>query len=122
MLNSPKYQKHLKETLSQHNNETPTDRYGIVASYDPVTNTAKVLSSAPDSDRLGDIYDRVPCPTTAGIQMAAPEPGRGCWLIFSGRNEGRPMISHFFNHDYQKYDYYRHTIADNGVPNFMVSM
>lgn len=123
MADYPKFDKYIKDQAAQSNMETPTPRYGIISSYNTNNNTATVILSAPDSDGIQQILDRVPCPITPGVQMAAPGPGTPCFVVFlSSRNESRPIISHFFNHEYQKRDYYRHTDARNGISQFYLNM
>lgn len=123
MAQYPKFDKYVSEKAAQRQMEMPIGRYGIVSSYDPTNNTATVILSAPDSDGIQQILSQVPCPVYPGIQTAAPEPGRPCYVEFlSARNESRPVITHYFNHEYQKRDYYRHTDARNGVSQFYLNM
>jgi hypothetical protein len=123
MANYPKFDKYIDDKAAQRHMGSPVPRYGIISSYDPNNNTATVILSAPDSDGIQQILDKVPCPTYMGLQMAAPEPGRPCFVTFlSSRNESRPVITHFFNHLYQKRDYYRHTDARSGVSQFYLNM
>lgn len=120
---NPKFDKHIKEKISQARAEESANRYGIVMSYDRMSNTATVLLSAPESDGTGDLVRGVLCPVYPGIQMAAPEPGRPCWVVFKDRKgEKFPMISHYFNHNYQKFDYAKQNRHFIGLPRFYTAM
>lgn len=95
-------------------------KVGIIQSYDPVSNTATVLTAANDSDVPNDIITDVMCPVFPGIQMVAPEPGRPCWIVMkSGFNDRRAMISHFFNHNFSNYDYSKQYSIRSGIPSYM---
>lgn len=121
--NNQKFNKFIDSKIQRSDDTRNIDRFGVVLNYDSVTNTATVLMSSPVTESAGDILENVPCPVTMGIQTAAPEPGRPCWVCFKGsRGEKYPMISHFFNHNFQKYDYQRHTQAASGIPYYMLSM
>ena len=121
--NNPKFNKFIDSKIQTSDDTRNIDRFGVVLNYDGVTNTATVLMSSPVTESAGDILENVPCPVTMGIQTAAPEPGRPCWVCFKGnRGENYPMISHFFNHNFQKYDYQRHPQAASGIPYYMLSM
>lgn len=123
LSNNPKFNQYIESKIQTSDETRNIDRFGVVLSYNPITNTATVLMSSPNTETAGDILENVPCPVIMGIQMAAPEPGRPCWVCFKGnRGEKYPMISHYFNHDYQKYDYNRHTTASSGIPYYMLSM
>lgn len=45
-----------------------------------------------------------------------------CWVQFKGVTQTNPMITHFFNHSYNKIDYGKQYYADNEVPRFMMEM
>ena len=123
IANNPKFNQYIDSKIQTSDETRNIDRFGVVLSYNGVTNTATVLMSSPSTESAGDIIENVPCPVLMGIQMAAPEPGRPCWVCFKGnRGEKYPMISQFFNHDFEKYDYQRHTAASTGIPFYMLSM
>lgn len=120
---APNFDQHLKDQARQHASEAPVARYGSVVSYDPAKNTATVALSAKDSDGIDRYLENVPCPVFMGIQLAAPEPGRPCYVVWlSANSESRPVISHYFNHEYQKRDYYRQSDARTGVSQFYLNM
>lgn len=121
--NNPKFNKFIDSKIQTADETRNIDRFGIIMGYDEVTNTATVLLSSPTSETAGDMIKNVPCPLIMGVQMAAPEPGRPCWVCFKGNSgERHPMITHYFNHNYQKYDYDRHSSASTGIPYYMLSM
>lgn len=115
-----RFDQFINNKILKHDGERETDRYGIIISYNPLDNTATVALSGQDSDYLTDLIKNVPCPTYLGFQMAAPEPGRGCWVTFKGGKLSQPFITHFYNHDYKKYDYHRVTNAENSVPRYLL--
>jgi hypothetical protein len=122
MRHHTKFDNHIQDKIQGYADTHPTGRYGVISSYDPLTNTATVLLTAPDSDLVQQIIPKVPCPVYHGIQNAGPQPGTLCWVSFlSAKNESRPIITHFFNHNYEGKDYYRHTDARTGVPQYMLS-
>lgn len=103
--------------------ENNPGNFGIVQTYDPATNTATVLMSAPDSDELGDLITNVPCPVTLGIQNVAPEPGRPCWVVFKGaQNDRKAMISHYFNHQFEKFDHPKLYNARSSIPRYSLGI
>lgn len=119
---NPKFDRNMKERTLQHEAERSWSRPGVIISYDRRTNLATVLLTGPSSDQTGDMVRDVPCPVYMGFQLAAPEPGRPCWVDFRGKEDSGPVITHYFNHNYSKYDMDRSSRADTGVPQFMLHM
>ena len=119
---NPKFDSHLRQQYSQREAERAWSRPGIIISYDKTENTATVLLTGPSSDQNGDVYKDVPCPVYPGIQMAAPEPGRPCWIDFRGRDETRPIVVNYFNHNFNRFDYTRMSRAETGVPQYKLHM
>jgi hypothetical protein len=115
-----KFEDHLEKRAKGEHNKRVTDRQGIVLGYNPMTNTASVALSGQDSDLVTDIIKNVPCPTYNGMQLSAPEAGRHCWVTFKGGRESQPMITHFYNHDYQKYDYRRMNKSKSDIPKYLM--
>lgn len=118
-IHNPKFENHIKSRISQADSERVKSRYGIVTGYDRTSNTATVLMTASDSDLPSEVLKNVPCPVLLGVQTVAPEPGRPCWVVFKGNSETFPVISHFFNHSYEKFDYKRQNNASTGIPSFV---
>lgn len=100
-------------------NQSTGGRIGIIQSYDPRTNTATVMLTAPDSDTPGDIITNVMCPVLMGLQLASPEPGRPCWVVFRGSNDKAAVIVNYFNHMFSHYDYNRLYDARSAIPKYM---
>jgi len=119
---NPKFTEHIRKLIDQRELEKPRGRQGVIIDYNIEANTATVLLAASDSDLPTDIIKHVPCPTMLGVQPVAPEPGRLCWVAFRGASEANPVITHFYNHSYAKYDLDRQTNADTGVPRFLFRM
>lgn len=123
MINNPKFDKYINSKIKQNTDESSRDRFGIIMEYNKFSNTATVVLSSPHSEEVGDIIREVPCPVAMGVQTAAPEAGRPCWVVFKGNTgEQYPMITHYFNHNYLKYDYEQQSAAKSGIPFFMTGM
>jgi hypothetical protein len=114
-----KFESHLRERIAQSSGVKVNDRHGLILSYNATKNTATVALTGQDSDFITDLLKEVPCPTYMGLQVAAPEPGRGCWVAFKGGHESQPMITHFYNHDYEKFDYRKMSSAKNDIPRYL---
>lgn len=119
---TPKFKQALREEIAGSSNESARPRYGIIVSYDINLNTATVVLSAPDSDQVERILDHVVCPVYPGVQMLNPQPGQGCWVVWAGgKNDSRPMITHFFDWNYgSKNDNTR--LAAHTIPQYLLSM
>lgn len=98
-----------------------TERYGLILEYDKHTNTATVILPKYGTDDPGEIYTNVLCPTEIGVQSLAPEMGRPCFVSFM-RSTNTPIISSFFNHDFEEVDERRHDAVQNTVPRFMMEL
>lgn len=96
--------------------------WGIVLTYDALTNSATVLMSRPGGDDTGETYANVPCPVNMGVQGVAPEPGRSCMVTFKHGNSRLPVITNFFNYDYATTDRPRQAHAITPLPRFMMDM
>lgn len=121
--NSPKYDEHLKNVMHEDRLSRNISRPGIIQAYDPKSHTATVLMSAPDSDARGNILTNVLCPVFPGIQNVAPDLGRPCFVVFrNGQNDKKAMISHYFNHNYNKYEYTKHNFARSAIPTYMTGL
>lgn len=111
-----------RNSINQQMRQSPSGTNGIVLDYDPVTNNAVVLLAQPNSDAQGEILTDVPCPAMIGVQHQAPEAGRGCWVQFKGSDMTFPIITHYFNYNYEKFDYSKQNQAVNPLPRFMLDM
>ena len=115
-----RFEKHLEHKIEGERGRRVTDRQGMILAYNPVKNTATVAMSGQDSDYITEIIKDVPCPTYNGIQAYAPEAGRHCYVVFKGGRESQPMITHYYNHDYEKYDYHRVSNSRSDIPKYLM--
>lgn len=120
-MTNPKTTQTIKSVINQVGSEQAKARMGVIAKYDKVTNTATVFLTGQDSDEITDIVSNVLCPVTMGVQTVAPEPGRPCWVVFRGGMDAQPMITHYFNHSYRKYDYGRTYSAPSSIPHHILA-
>lgn len=118
--------KYLKECIQNeiHSNRVqyPSMALGVVSSYDRYTNTATVIVSKPDTDEVDEILHKVPCPVLLGVQSVAPSPGMPCLVAYKGGNRHQPLITHFYNHRYDMYNYGPQNKADVAIPNFLLNL
>lgn len=114
-----RFEKHIDNKIAADRSVRTTDRNGIILSYNPKTNTATVALSGQDSDDMGDIVKNVPCPTYHGLQLCAPKMGRPCYVVFKGGRESQPMITHYYNHSYEKFDYESMTNSHSTIPKYL---
>lgn len=111
-----------RTAVNENKLQSMTGRLGVIASYDDVTNTATVMISGEQSDAVEDILRNVMCPVVLGVQSVAPSAGRLCWVVFKNGNYSQPLISHYYNHRYDQYDYPKQTQANNGLPSYLLGM
>jgi hypothetical protein len=115
-----KVQKQIDQTLQNQHYQKLTDAVGVILSYDRFANTATVLISKSETDEAEEILKNVPCPTYIGVQMAAPEPGRPCVVIFRNGNITQPLITHYYNHRYSEFDYGRQSPTQFDIPTHLL--
>jgi hypothetical protein len=119
----PKFEKAIREkVVDTAADQSYTAGYGIILDYDTTYNTATIMMSDKGSDGVGEMLTDVPCPTFIGLQLAAPEPGRPCWVNFKDNNQQFPVVTHYFNPAYNKIDYAKQTTASNTMPRFILGM
>lgn len=119
----PKFEQAIRENIvDAAEAQKAQPGYGIILDYDPTYHTATVMMADAFSDQPGELLYGVMCPTTVGLQVTAPEPGRPCWVVFRANDRNNAMITHFFNHVYHKIDYIRNTEALNTIPRYMLGM
>ncbi len=121
-MDNVKLDRYIADALLRDRQSRAVNRSGVVASYDPVSNTATVIMSDNFSNQVKDVVRNVLCPTSNGVQMVAPEPGRGCWVAFDGVDQQYPHIVSFHNTLYAKYDAEKQTEAYSGMPKYMLDM
>lgn len=118
----PKFEKRLDQDLSKREMGNLGGREGIIIAYNSFKNTATVMLSDPKTDTPGEIIQNVKCPTYLGLQMAAPDPGRYCYVQFKRGGFKNPIITHFYNENYTDYDYEAQTKVRTWTPNFYSSI
>lgn len=120
MASLPKFESKLQDKIAQPGiDQMAHDGYGIVLGFDSNNNTATVLMSNKGSDAPGQTYTNVPCPTSIGVQMVAPDRGRPCWIAFKDSSYQYPIITAFFNPIYSQIDYTKQTQSITTTPRFM---
>jgi hypothetical protein len=97
-------------------------RLGVVSQYDPAQNTATVMITKEQTDEIEEIVTNVMCPRTLGVQTVAPSPGIMCWVVFKDNNITQPLITHFFNHRYEQFDYYKQNLTLDRMPNYLMEL
>lgn len=123
MPHYPKFEQKIYERVVQPQLEQGAQPgYGIVMDYNAQENTATVLMSSRGSEDVDQLYTKVPCPVYMGVQSAAPEKGRHCWVSFKDNSTNYPVVTHYFNHFYSNIDYDRHNLAVNVTPRYMLNM
>ena len=116
----PKFEKAIQERIVQpdaHRRNAPSK--AMVLNYDRVSNTAQIMTVRPGSEQTHEIYNRVPCPQSSGVQTVSPEFGRMCWISFPGGSLNTPVITSFFSPNHSTTDYEKHSVAKNDLPHFM---
>lgn len=116
----PKFEEAIKNNIvNPAINQTKQPGYGLVLDYDPVNNTATIITAKHGTDRPDQLYYNVPCPVSPGVQGVAPEVGRPCWLVFRDPQSPTPMITHFFSFNHLDKDYRDQNQTNNLIPRFM---
>lgn len=115
-------QKYVDDSHSSRQFQRMVGRVGVVCSYDAQQNTATIMISKEQTDEIEEILTNVLCPRTLGIQTVAPSPGLLCWVAFKDNNITQPLITHFFNHRYQQFDYNKHTSTPDTMPNYFLGL
>lgn len=101
-------------------NTRRTGALGVIMEYNKYDNTCTVALSEADSDVVTEIISNVACPTQIGVQAAAPEPGRICWVAFKSGNATQPFVVNYYNHRYQTHDYERQTRTPFSIPSHLM--
>lgn len=99
-----------------------TPSMGIVLKYNREKHEVTIVTARPGSNQLGEMYTRVPCPQTNGVQTVAPQVGRPCWISFPNGEQSSPVVTGFFNPYYRDNDFENESIAINDTPRFMMEL
>lgn len=113
-------QKQIDQTIRDDRYKKLSNAVGVILSYDKFANTATVMVSKSETDEAEEILKNVPCPTNIGVQMAAPEPGRLCVVIFRNGNITQPLITNYYNHRFSQYDYNRQSPTQVDIPSYLL--
>jgi hypothetical protein len=111
----------VKDSLQMDRAQRPNGVLGVISSYDRYTNTATVMVSKPDTDEIEEILPNVPCPVLLGVQSVAPEPGRPCYVVYKNGNKSQALITHYYNHRYDHYDYFKQARAEVLLPSYLLN-
>lgn len=112
----------ISNQVNSIKNKPKTGSQGVVLQYHSEQNTATVLLSRQNSSLPGEVLNSVPCPYIPGLQYAAPEPGRMCWVDFRGDNNANPVITHFFSTNFRVTDHQAHNRSNTNIPKFLIDM
>lgn len=112
----------INDAIQKNQAQFMSGRLGVISSYNEVNNTATVMISGEQTDVVEEILQNVMCPVTLGVQSVAPSPGRQCWVVFKNNNISQPLITHYYNHRYDQYDYSKQTQANIGLPNYLLGL
>lgn len=115
-----KIQQQIDKTIHDKKYQKLDNAIGTILRYDQYSNMATILISKSETDEAEEILKNVPCPTFIGIQMAAPEPGRVCNVIFRNGNITQPMIINYYNHRYGELDYPKQIGSQNNLPSYLL--
>lgn len=118
-INYPKFDQKINDQIQNAKMQGAKSRIATVVQYDRITNNMTVIMESHYSDTLGNIVDKIPCPITYGVQSVAPEPGDRCVIGFRDDNERHPYVISFIN-DYQNGRLTNMSIANSGIPRFLI--
>lgn len=110
----------IRECLTADRGQSPSGVFGVVTSYSRYTNTATVVVTKADTDEIDEVLNNVPCPVLLGIQSVAPTPGMPCYILYKGGNSSQAVISHFYNHRYNDYNYGPQNETPTAIPTYLL--
>jgi hypothetical protein len=117
--NYPKFDQKINDQIIASRMQQSRPRMGTVVEYNRTSNTITVVLESQYSDTVGNIVNKIPCPSTYGIQTVAPEPGDRCVIGFRDENERFPYVISFLN-DYPNERAKNSSIANTGIPRYMI--
>lgn len=119
-MHNKKIKDQINAALDSHKYQKFTGSVGTIISYDKFDNTATVAISKTETDEVGEILKRVPCPTNLGVQTVAPRPGTMVYVVFRNGLLSQPLITHFWNHRYATYNYDSQIHSINNLPSYLL--
>ncbi len=117
-----KIQDKIDQSISQNQRQGMTGRLGVVTSYNPFDNTASIYITKEQTNELDEHLTKVMCPVMLGIQYVAPRPGDHCWVVFKNGKVTEPLITHFFNHRYDQFNYGPQNQSTMNVPSYIMDL
>ena len=113
---------YVDNSYSDRQFQRMSGRFGVISQYDVRKNTATVFITKEQTDEIEDILTNVMCPRTLGVQQVAPNPGMMCWVVFKDNNITQPLITHFFNHQYEDFDYKKQNVIKDTLPSYLMGL
>jgi len=117
-----KLEQKAQQAVTNYRLQRMSGRLGVIIKYDETTNTATVAISGEQTDQVEEILTKVMCPVQLGVQGVAPQPGTNCWVVFKDDNITQPLISHYYNHRYEQFDYAKQVRSKNDIPNYLLGI
>lgn len=118
--NYPKFNQKIQDHIDQNLMIQNKNRFGIIISFDKHTNTARVLLEDVNSELLGSVLDKVPCPLISGVQMTAPRIGTRCVIGFRGTQESNPYVISYINDTLNNASFIKNYSVNTAIPRFMI--
>jgi hypothetical protein len=118
--NYPKFNQKIQDHIDQNLIIQNKNRFGIIVSFDKYTNTAKIILEDVNSELLGSVLNKVPCPAISGIQTTAPRIGTRCVVGFRSSQESNPYVVAYVNDNLGTNFYSKNYSVTTGIPRFMI--
>ena len=118
-INYPKFDQKINDQVSLNKFQDSKPRPGTIMSFDRTNNTAVVVLDEKYSNTVGNMFARVPCPFSYGVQTVAPTPGTRCYVIFRDNSEKEPYIVNYFIDENSLHKNTVNNVVDTGIPKFM---
>ncbi len=116
----PKFDQKITDMIGTAEMQKQKTRFGVVASYDKNTNTAKVMIENRYSDQMTDVVTNVSCPMIQGLQSVAPEIGARCLVAFKDGTEAMPYILSFYATPHDMSPLMYNSASDMGIPRYLI--
>jgi len=110
----------IKNTINEHQFQKMVGCLGVISSYDAGSNTATVMITKEQTDEISDVIKNVMCPRIMGIQTVAPTAGLLCWVVFKDNNFTQPLITQYYNHRFNQFDYSKNVKSTNMLPSHLL--
>jgi hypothetical protein len=117
--NYPKFNQKIQDHIDQNLIVQQKNRFGTIMAFDKHTNTATILLEDVNSELIGSVLHRVPCPLTYGVQFTAPKSGTRCVVGFRGSQESNPYIISYLNDTLGNNFFGKNYSVSTGIARFM---